>query len=354
MSVAIITGSSGLVGSEAAVFFHGKGLDVVGIDNNLRETFFGEEGATQWRTEYLKRTLKNFRHYPIDVRDQGAIEKVFKRYGRQISLVVHAAAQPSHDWAAKDPHTDFGINANGTLIMLESVRQHCPAAVFIFTSTNKVYGDAPNKLPLVELETRWEVDSSHPYYSHGINEEMSLDQTLHSLFGVSKAAGDLLTQEYSRYFGINTVVFRGGCLTGSAHSGTELHGFLSYLVKCAMTGKPYTVYGYKGKQVRDNLHSSDLINAFWHFYQEPRGGAVYNIGGARFSNCSVLEALHHVQEMAGIMVNYQIVDDVRPGDHVWWISDVRKFQRDYPGWSHQYDLRQIIMDLIETWRLRTI
>src|SRR3989449_5947499 len=291
MSIAIITGSAGLIGSEAASFLHDKGMSIVGIDNDLRSYFFGTEASTTWKTEELKSRLRNYRHWSIDIRDSGKIFQLFEDLGRDISVVVHAAAQPSHDWAAKDPFTDFAVNADATLALLELTRRHCSSAVFIYTSTNKVYGDTPNLLPLVELETRWEVEMSHSFYEYGVDESMSIDQSTHSLFGVSKAAADLLVQEYGRYFGMKTVCFRGGCLTGPGHSGAQLHGFLAYIVKCAVTDTPYTVFGYKGKQVRDNIHSYDLVNAFWHFFQNPRSGEVYNIGGCRFSHCSMLEAI---------------------------------------------------------------
>jgi CDP-paratose 2-epimerase len=346
LAVAIITGSSGLIGSETAKFIHEKGLDIVGIDNDMRSYFFGEDASTAWNTGQLKKSLKNFRHVPIDIRDRKEVFKLFADLGRDISLVVHTAAQPSHDWAAKEPFTDFTINANGTLVLLEATRTHSPDATFIFTSTNKVYGDAPNLLPLVELETRWEVDESHPFHQHGIDELMTIDQSKHSIFGASKVAADVLTQEYGRYFGIKTGTFRGGCLTGPAHSGAELHGFLAYLIKCIATGKPYTIYGYKGKQVRDNIHSYDLVNAFWHFFQHPRPGAVYNMGGSRHSNCSVLEAITEAEEMCGRELTWHLSDDARSGDHIWWISDVRKFKRDYPDWSYKYDLKTIIREIV--------
>jgi CDP-paratose 2-epimerase len=347
MSVAVITGSSGLIGSEAAKFQHEKGLEIVGIDNDMRSYFFGEEASTAWNTEQLQKSLKNFVHLPTDIRDQDAIFKIFDRYGKDISCVVHTAAQPSHDWAAREPFTDFGVNATGTLIMLEATRQYCPDAAFIFTSTNKVYGDTPNNLPLVEQETRWEVDQSHPYYRHGIDEEMTIDHSKHSLFGASKAAADLMAQEYGRYFGLKTGTFRGGCLTGPAHSGAELHGFLAYLIKCVMTGKTYTIYGYKGKQVRDNIHSYDLVNAFWHFAQNPKPGAVYNMGGSRHSNCSMLEAIQYAEQLCGRELNYKLSDDARSGDHIWWISDVRRFQNDYPEWKYRYDLMAIIKEIVD-------
>lgn len=345
MSVAIVTGSSGLVGSETARFLHEKGMDVVGIDNNMREYFFGREGSVEWNTNLLKSSLKNFTHIPADIRDQDRIKGIFSALGKDISLIVHAASQPSHDWAAKEPFTDFTVNANGTLVLLEATRIHSPDAVFVFASTNKVYGDKPNELPLVERETRWELSESHPYFEYGIDETMSIDQSKHSLFGTSKVAADVMTQEYGRYFGVRTGTFRGGCLTGPSHSSAELHGFLAYLVKCAITGKTYTIYGYKGKQVRDNIHSYDLVNAFWHFFQNPQPAAVYNIGGSRHSNCSVLEAVQLVEELTGRHFDYELSDQARSGDHVWWISDVRKFQQDYPEWSYSYDLSRILQEI---------
>ncbi len=353
MSVAIITGSSGLIGSETAKFFHSKGMDVVGIDNNMRAYFFGEDASTDWNAGRLKESLKNYTHHAIDIRDQESIFRLFADLGQSVALVVHTAAQPSHDWAAREPFTDFTINANGTLVMLEATRQHCPDATFILTSTNKVYGDTPNSLPLVELETRWEVDPSHRYYERGIDESMSIDQSKHSLFGASKVAADVLAQEYGRYFGMKTGTFRGGCLTGPAHSGAELHGFLAYLVKCVLTGRPYTIYGYKGKQVRDNIHSYDLVNAFWHFFQKPKeGGAVYNMGGSRHSNCSMIEAIRDAEEMAGRKLNYTLSDQARSGDHIWWISDVSSFRRDYPAWEYKYDQRKIVEEIVEATKER--
>lgn len=347
MAVAVVTGSSGLIGSETVRFLHAQGMDVVGIDNNMREYFFGRDGSTEWNQVGLSRDLANFRHHTADIRDRDAVFGIFEKLGRDVELVVHAAAQPSHDWAAREPFTDFTVNANGTLVLLEATRTHCPEAVFVFTSTNKVYGDNPNFLPLVELETRWEVDPSHPYAVHGIDESMSIDGTKHSLFGASKVAADVLVQEYGRYFGMRTGTFRGGCLTGPAHAGVELHGFLAYVVKCALAGRPYTVFGYKGKQVRDNIHSFDLVNAFWHFYQEPRVGAVYNLGGARQNSCSILEAIALVEELGGRALSYTLSDDARSGDHIWWISDVRRFQADYPAWTYRYDLRTVLSEMVE-------
>jgi CDP-paratose 2-epimerase len=347
MSIAIVTGSAGLIGSETARFLHEQGMHVVGIDNNMREFFFGKDASTVWNTDLLKKSLRNFTHFATDIRDRDSVEKIFRDRGDAISLIVHTAAQPSHDWAARDPFLDFTINANGTLVLLEAARKHCPDAVFIFTSTNKVYGDRPNDLPLVELTARWEIESSHPYCSHGIDEQMSIDQTKHSLFGASKLAADILVQEYGRYFDFRTGVFRGGCLTGPAHSGTELHGFLAYLVKCAVQGKTYTIYGYKGKQVRDNIHSRDLVDAFWRFFRNPKPGAIYNMGGSRHSNCSVLEAITIIEDLCGKPLKFELSEQARQGDHIWWISDVRKFQRDYPEWAYEYDLLRILKEMVE-------
>ncbi|MEW6407084.1 MAG: NAD-dependent epimerase/dehydratase family protein [Patescibacteria group bacterium] len=344
MSVIVITGSCGLIGSEAVSFFCEKGFDVVGIDNNMRNVFFGKDGSILWNKRRLENKYKNFKNYSIDIRDKERIEKLFKKFHRDISLVIHAAAQPSHDWAVKDPMVDFGVNAFGSLILLEAFRKYCPEAVFIFTSTNKVYGDRPNLLPLVELKTRYELPKGHKCYK-GINETMSVDNCLHSLFGASKVSADILTQEYGRYFGLKTVVFRGGCLTGPAHSGAELHGFLSYLVKCCITGRKYTIYGYKGKQVRDNIHSYDLVNAFYYFFKKPRKGEVYNIGGGRFSNISMLEAIHLCEKITKRKLNYEIIEKNRIGDHIWWISDVSKFKSHYPKWNYKYNIEDILREI---------
>lgn len=347
MSVVIVTGSSGLIGSETVKFFYQQGFDVVGIDNNMRAYFFGEDASVEWNTKQLTNALPKFRHVSIDIRDAAAIDGIFGEYGKNIALVVHCAAQPSHDWAAREPITDFSVNATGTLVMLEATRKFAPDAVFIMTSTNKVYGDTPNLLPLVETETRWELPSTHPWGEYGIDETMSIDQTTHSVFGASKVAADIMVQEYGRYFGMKTGVFRGGCLTGPAHSGTELHGFLAYLVKCSVTGNPYTIFGYKGKQVRDNIHSNDLVQCFWHFFRNPKHGAVYNMGGSRHSNCSMLEAIGLIEEIGGRKINYSLTDNARSGDHIWWISDVRRFQNDFPAWSYTYDLRETLKEMID-------
>ncbi|MBN1269150.1 MAG: NAD-dependent epimerase/dehydratase family protein [Kiritimatiellae bacterium] len=353
MSICIITGAAGLVGSEATRFFAGLGMDVVGIDNDMRAYFFGKEASTRWNQEALQRDLgKKFRPVNTDIRDDKAIGALFKECGKDTALIVHTAAQPSHDWAAREPQTDFTVNANGTLNLLEATRQHCPEAVFIYVSTNKVYGDTPNRLPLVELEKRWEIERSHPYFQNGIDEDMSIDHTTHSLFGASKAAADLLVQEYGRYFGMKTACFRGGCLTGPAHSGAELHGFLAYLMKCAATGQRYTVFGYKGKQVRDNIHSSDLVRVFHEFFKAPRVGEVYNIGGGRQSNCSMLEAIALCEEIAGRKLDWTYSETNRIGDHIWWISDLSRFKTHYPTWKMEYDVPRILREIFEQGRDR--
>ena len=347
MSVAIITGSAGLVGSEASAYFASLGMDVVGIDNGMRAEFFGEAASTRWQRSRLEKDLPNYTHYDADIRDFTAISKIFERYGKDIALIVHTAAQPSHDWAATNPFMDFTVNANGTSVMLEATRQFAPDAVFIFTSTNKVYGDTPNYLPLVETETRWEIDSAHPYYEHGIPESMSIDRTLHSLFGASKVAADVLVQEYGKYFGMKTACFRGGCLTVPNHSGTQLHGFLAYLMKCAVTESPYTIFGYKKKQVRDNIHSADLIRAFHEFFKRPGSGEVYNMGGGRYSNCSMLEAIELCEGITGKPFHTKYVDENRRGDHIWWISDLSRFQSHYPEWKPEYDVPGILREIYE-------
>jgi len=346
-SVAIVTGSSGLIGSETVKFLAKQGLDVVGIDNNMRSYFFGQDGSTDWNAQSLSKKFRNYTHLNIDIRDKDKIFDLFRKYSKDIAMVVHCAAQPSHDWAAKEPITDFTINSLGTLYMLEATRASCPNATFIFTSTNKVYGDLPNYLPIVEQEMRWELSKDHKWAEHGIDETMSIDQSKHSVFGASKVGADVMAQEYGRYFGMNVAIFRGGCLTGPAHSGAELHGFLAYLIKCQVTGRPYTIFGYKGKQVRDNIHSNDLVNAFWNFHQAPRHGEAYNMGGSRHSNCSVIEAAQIVEEICGKKLNAKLSDQARQGDHIWWISDVRKFKNHYPNWSYQYDIRRIIKEMVE-------
>jgi CDP-paratose 2-epimerase len=351
MSVALVTGSAGLIGAEAVRFFSDKGFSIAGIDNDMRKYFFGAEASTDWSRRQLERTVPGYTHHAADIRNDKALDRVFATYSSDIKLIVHTAAQPSHDWAAREPLTDFGVNALGTLNLLEAARKHCPEAVFIFTSTNKVYGDAPNSLPLVELEDRWEIDESHRYWN-GIDETMSIDQCKHSLFGASKVAADVLVQEYGRYFGMKTGVFRGGCLTGGGHSGTELHGFLSYLMRCCVEGRPYNVFGYKGKQVRDNIHSYDLVNMFWHFYQNPHPGEVYNAGGSRHSHCSMLEAIALCEEISGRKLTWKYTETNRIGDHIWYVSDVSKFRFHYPNWSYRYDLRGILEAIYSGWSTR--
>ncbi len=347
MSIAIITGSAGLIGSEASLHFAAQGLKVIGIDNDMRKVFFGDEASTSWQRARVEEQLGDkYQHEAIDIRDTVAINALFAKYGSDIKLIVHTAAQPSHDWAAREPLTDFTVNANGTLNLLEATRQYAPKAVFIFTSTNKVYGDTPNRLPLVELEKRWEIEESHPYYK-GISEDMSIDQTMHSLFGASKVAADVLVQEYGRYFNMYTACFRGGCLTGPNHSGTQLHGFLAYLMKCAATGTPYTVFGYKGKQVRDNIHSHDLIQAFDHFYRNPRSAEVYNIGGGRYSNCSMLEGIELCEEITGREMQWTYTETNRMGDHIWWVGDLTRFQTHYPDWKLEYNVPRILEEIYE-------
>jgi len=341
---ALITGSTGLIGSEAVSFFVGKGFKVYGVDNDMRAYFFGKEASTKWKLAKLKEEISDYQHYNIDIRDEKKIKNIFKK--NKFDLIIHAAAQPSHDWAAKEPLTDFSVNATGTLILLENFRKYCPEAVFIFTSTNKVYGDTPNRLPLIEKKTRWELPKKHRYYQ-GIDETMSIDDSLHSLFGASKIAADVMVQEYGKYFGLKTGVFRGGCLTGPAHSGAQLHGFLAYLAKCIASGKKYTVFGYKRKQVRDNIHSYDLVNAFYHFYKKPRKGEVYNIGGSRYSNISMIEAIEKIEKILGKKANIEYIDQPRKGDHIWYISDVSKFKSHYPNWDFKYNIDEIIKELCE-------
>jgi CDP-paratose 2-epimerase len=354
MNIALVTGSAGLIGSESVAFFADKFDLVIGIDNNLRQYFFGTDGSTEWNRNRLKDAYSNYEHYTADIRKVEELEPIFKKYGSDITMIVHAAAQPSHDWAAREPFTDFSVNATGTLNMLEMTRQNCPEAVFIFTSTNKVYGDNPNYLPLIETETRWEIDESHPYFKNGIDEHMSIDHTKHSLFGASKVAADILVQEYGRYFGMKTGVFRGGCLTGPNHSGAQLHGFLSYLMKCAITGNHYTIFGYKGKQVRDNIHSYDLVNMFWHYYQNPRAGEVYNAGGGRYANCSMIEAIAVCEEISGNKMSFSYSETNRVGDHIWYISDLTKFKDHYPDWNWTYDLKQTLVQIHDSMAQRLL
>lgn len=341
--VALITGSSGLIGSEAVRFFCKKGFKVIGVDNDLRKYFFGDSASTEWNRKILEEEFsKNYIHKAIDIRNEKKIKEIFQIY--KPSLIIHAAAQPSHDWAAKEPLTDFTINALGTHILLENFRQYCPDAVFIFTSTNKVYGDNPNRLPLEEKVFRYEIAEDNQYYV-GIDETMSLDNCTHSIFGVSKVAADLMVQEYGRYWNLKTAVFRGGCLTGPAHSPAQLHGFLAYLVYCVVNEVPYKVIGYKGKQVRDNIHSYDVVNAFWNFYQKPKVAQVYNIGGSRKSNVSILEAIQIIEKILNKRAIIEYQEQNRIGDHIWYISDVSKFRAHYPEWDYTYNGDKILEEL---------
>ena len=347
MSVVIISGSSGLVGSESVEFFCKKGFDVVGIDNNLRNHFFGKDGSTIWVKKKLLNKYKNFQSFDVDIRNFNSIEKIFKRYKKNISLIIHCAAQPSHDYGKKFPILDFNVNATGTLNLLELTKKFCPSSSFIFMSTNKVYGDNPNRLKIIEKAKRWELKKKDIFFK-GIDEKFSIDNCTHSFFGVSKTYADLIVQEYGKNIGLKTVSFRGGCITGPNHSGAKLHGFLSYLVKTSLTKKYYSIIGYKGKQVRDNLHSFDLVNCFWEFYKKPKYGEVYNIGGGRYSNCSVLEALEIVEKLKGIKIKKEIIRKNRVGDHIWYVSNTKKFKKDYPNWKQKYNTKKIIEELIES------
>lgn len=347
MSVALVTGSGGLIGSEAVRHFVGLGLDVVGIDNDMRREFFGPEASTAWNVELLRRDLgAAYTHEAVDIRDRDALAGLFRRYGRDIAVVIHTAAQPSHDWAVRDPFTDFDVNAGGTLNVLQNVREHCPEAPVIHCSTNKVYGDRPNSLPLIEQETRWEIAPDHPY-AGGITEDMSIDACLHSVFGASKVAADVMVQEYGRYFGIRTACFRGGTLTGPAHSATELHGFLGYLMRCNMERRTYKIFGYGGKMVRDAIHSHDVVSAFEAFFRDPRPAAVYNLGGGRHSNCSHLEAFAIAEQITGEKMITEYQEANRVGDHQWWIGSNAAFQRDYPGWKQVYDVPMILQEIYQ-------
>lgn len=345
MKTALITGSAGLIGSESGRFFAKNGYRIIGIDNDMRKYFFGAEGSTEWNREKLSKELGvDYMHYAVDIRDKEAIEEIFIQH--KPDIVIHTAAQPSHDWAAKEPHTDFSVNAVGTLNLLEATRQYASESTFIFTSTNKVYGDKPNFLPLIEKETRWEVDPAH-HFANGIDETMSIDQTLHSVFGASKVAADIMVQEYGRYFGLKTGVFRGGCLTGPMHSAAELHGFLAYLVKCIASQKPYTIFGYKGKQVRDNIHAHDLVNMFWHFHGSPRPGEVYNAGGGRDANISMQEAIAKIEKLTGKKGNISYSDNARVGDHIWYVSDLSKFRSHFPGWQLTYSIDDLLTEMCD-------
>jgi len=346
MKIALITGSCGLVGSESAAFFSKKGFKIIGIDNNYRKVFFGKDGDISWLRNKLKKELKNYEHFNTDIRNFKNLKKIFKKFKKNISLIIHAAAQPSHDWAKNKAFIDFDINAKGTLNLLELTKLYCPNAPFIFMSTNKVYGDNPNLLPLMEKKTRWEIKKNHKFKS-GIDESMSIDNCTHSFFGASKSYADLIVQEYGKNIGLKTACFRAGCITGPNHSGAKLHGFLSYLVKASLQSKKYFLIGYKGKQVRDNIHSNDLVSCFWEYYKKPGHGEVYNIGGGRYSNCSVIEALNIVEDIAGIKIKKKILKQNRIGDHIWYVSNTRKFKKKYPHWKQKFSTRRIINELVE-------
>ncbi|MEM6655023.1 MAG: NAD-dependent epimerase/dehydratase family protein [Planctomycetota bacterium] len=340
----LVTGSSGLIGSEAVVFFDRQGASVMGVDNNMRADFFGPKGDTTWNRQRLESSCSGFTHRELDIRDRQGVDETFAEAGG-FDLVIHAAAQPSHDLAAKRPFDDFDVNATGTLNLLEACRRHTPDAVFIHLSTNKVYGDGPNHVGLTELETRW--DYSDPRYAEGIAEDFSIDHCLHSLFGASKVAGDIIAQEYGRYFGMKVGVFRGGCLTGPQHSGVELHGFLNYLVYAAVNEKPYTIFGYKGKQVRDQIHSRDVINAFWQFFQAPRPGEVYNLGGGKQNAASLIECVNLIEEACGKRPVMTYSDDNRIGDHICYYSDLSKLRSHFPNWELTTSLEQIITEIVD-------
>ena len=349
MNIALITGSCGLVGSESSIFFAKKKFKILGIDNNSRNFFFGKDGDITWVKNNLKKNIKNYKHFNIDIRNFLSLQKIFFKYKRKIKVVIHTAAQPSHDWAKNKPLIDFDINAKGTLNLLELTKKYCPNAPFIFMSTNKVYGDNPNKLPLIEKKTRWEIRNNHRF-EKGIDETMSIDNCTHSFFGVSKSYADLVVQEYGKNIGLKTVCFRAGCITGPNHSGAKLHGFLSYLIKISLRKKKYTLIGYKGKQVRDNIHSHDLVSCFWEFYKKPRYGEVYNIGGGRKSNCSILEALVMIEKISNIKIKRKILRNNRVGDHIWYVSNLGKFKKHYPKWRQIYSTKKIINELIKKFK----
>lgn len=347
MSIALITGSCGLVGSESVDFFSNKGFEIIGIDNNLRQHFFGKDASVIWQKKKLTKTYKKYKHFNTDIRNYNGLKKIFKKFKKNIKIIIHCAAQPSHDYGKNFPVVDFNVNATGTLNLLELTKIYCPNANFIFMSTNKVYGDNPNKLNIIEKSKRWELKENNKYY-RGIDENFSIDNCTHSFFGVSKTYADLIVQEYGKNVGLNTVCFRGGCITGPNHSGAKLHGFLSYLVKLSLKKKKYSIIGYKGKQVRDNIHSYDLVNCFWEFYKKPKKGVIYNIGGGRYSNCSIIEALEMVEKLSKTKIKKEYMNKSRTGDHIWYISDLRKFKKDYPNWKQKYNTKKIIEELIDS------
>tara|TARA_B100000945_G_scaffold316930_1_gene318779 strand:+ start:105 stop:1151 length:1047 start_codon:yes stop_codon:yes gene_type:complete len=345
MALVLITGSCGLVGSESSAFFSNKGFEILGIDNNSRKSFFGKDGDINWVKNKLKRNIKRYNHLNLDIRNYEGLEKIFKRYRKEIKLIIHSAAQPSHDWAKTNIIEDFNINAKGTVNLLELTKKYCYDAPFVFMSTNKVYGDNPNKLPLIEKKTRWEIKSNHTY-KNGVGENMSIDNCIHSFFGASKSYADLVVQEYGKNIGLKTVCFRAGCITGPNHSGAKLHGFLSYLVKLSQERKKYYVYGYKGKQVRDNIHSEDVVSCFWEYFKKPRKGEIYNMGGGRKSNCSIIEAFEIIEKLTNIRPIKELKKENRVGDHIWYISNMKKFNLHYPKWKQKYNSEKIIEQLL--------
>ena len=345
MSVVLITGSNGLVGSESVNFFCDKGFDVVGIDNDLRSYFFGKKASTKWLNKILLKRNTKFKSYTVDIRNFSNLEKIFKKYGKKIKLIIHCAAQPSHDYGKNHPLIDFNVNATGTLNLLQLTKKYCVNSPFIFMSTNKVYGDNPNRLSYTKNKTRFEVRKKDKLYK-GINEKFSIDNCTHSFFGVSKTYADLIVQEYGKNVGLKTVCFRAGCITGPKHSGAELHGFLSYLVKKCINDKSYKIIGYEGRQVRDNIHSYDLVKCFWEFFKNPRYGEVYNIGGGRYSNCSIIEAINFLESKIGLKIKINYIRKNRVGDHIWYITDNSKFKKDYPNWKQKYNTKKILDELI--------
>jgi len=349
MSIVIITGSSGLVGSESVNFFCDKGFDVIGIDNDLRKFFFGRDASTKWLNKILVKRNKRFKNFDTDIRDYSKLEKIFKKNKKRIKLIIHCAAQPSHDYGKNFPKIDFAVNASGTLNLLELTKKYSPNSPFIFMSTNKVYGDNPNKLKLNNRKTRYEITRKSKFFK-GIKEDFSIDNCTHSFFGVSKTYADLIVQEYGKNNGLKTVCFRAGCITGPNHSGAELHGFLSYLVKKSLKEKSYNIIGYDGKQVRDNIHSADLVRCFWEFYKKPKRGVIYNIGGGRYSNCSVIEALNYLEKKTGIKIKKNYINKNRVGDHIWYITNNSKFKNDYPKWKQKYNVKKIIDELIKSFK----
>ncbi len=342
--IALITGSCGLIGSESVHFFIKKGFTVIGIDNDMRGAFFGKEGSTNWlRNKLIQMYPDKYFHISADIRDEKEIDRIFRKY--PFDLIIHTAAQPSHDWAGKNPVTDFSINAYATILLLESFRKYCPKAVFIFTSSSKVYGDRPNSLPFIEYEDRYDLNSDHRFYE-GIDESMSIDNSMHSIYGASKVAADIMVQEYGKYYNLYTGVFRGNCMTGSAHSATSMHGFLSYLVMCIKKEKEYEIFGYKGKQVRDNIHSYDFVNGLYQFFLEPGKGEAYNLGGSRSANISIIEAIKIIEQLSKTKSKIKLNPEPKRGDHIWYITNNKKFQSRHTNWKLTYSIHDTIQEIL--------